>query len=167
MEKNVNTAAQKLFELRGEMGPLPLDGYNPHFGSRYTLLSTVISRLNPLLKKYRLLLLQDEKLLDDKIVVRTRVHDVDTGDEVAFNMETPTVKTPVKTKQGEVIPGEYAAMNHQAVAAVMSYFRRIEQILVANAPQDDDDGAAAAGLPAVQSGSAAKHAKKDEPLPEL
>ena len=65
--KNIN---QKLFELQNEIGTISKDAKNPFYNSKYFDINSLIKQLQPLLKKYKLLLQQpiEENMVVSKLI---------------------------------------------------------------------------------------------------
>lgn len=113
----------KKSKIRSEMPPLPQDGWNPHFKSKYTKLDTVIKNLNPLLEKYKL----DISFVGLGRELQMRVLDRETG-----YFELSTI--------------ELTGTTAQQLGSDMTYLRRYEIITYFNLVAMDDDGSAASKL---------------------
>jgi len=88
-ETNVN---EKLFKLQQEIGTISKDANNPFYKSKYFDINSLIKQLQPLLKKYRLLLLQpiEEDMVYSKIIC------VDGTGGVISALRLPDISDPQK-----------------------------------------------------------------------
>lgn len=139
--------ASKMLAVKGKLGNLPLDGYNPHFKSRFTKLATLQKKLNPLLEAEKLLLSQDSYIKGGLLTIRTVLQDTVSGDEGVWFIQASS-----KTSAG-------AEKTAQNIGADSAYLSRIALVRMWSVPQEeDDDGNSSAELSPVSE-------KKENPAP--
>ena len=113
----------KLFNLQQEIGAISKDSKNPYFKSSYFDINQLITALNPLLKKYKLLLLQP--------VINNEVHaiiqDVESKDRVLGSIKLPEINDP------------------QKIGGAITYYRRYTLVSLLGLQAEDDDGNTASG----------------------
>ena len=115
------TLHEKLYDLQSEVGAIAKDSKNPFFKSKYFDINGLLSHIQPLLKKNRLLLLQP--IEDSK--VRSVIRDVDSNDFISSEMQLPVISDP------------------QKMGSAITYFRRYTlQSLLALQAEDDDGNTA-------------------------
>lgn len=114
---------QKLFNLQQEIGAISKDSKNPYFKSSYFDINKLITALNPLLKKYKLLLLQP--------VINNEVHaiiqDVESKERVLSSIKLPEILDP------------------QKIGGAITYYRRYTLVALLGLQAEDDDGNSASG----------------------
>ena len=86
---NIN---EKLFNLQQEIGVISKDAKNPFYKSKYFDINSLIKQLNPLLKKYRLLLIQPI----EEDAVYTKIICVDGTGAVLSALKLPEINDPQK-----------------------------------------------------------------------
>jgi len=88
-ETNIN---EKLFLLQQEIGTISKDTSNPFYKSKYFDINSLINQLQPLLKKYKLLLLQpiEEDLVYSKLIC------IDGTGAVLSALKLPEINDPQK-----------------------------------------------------------------------
>ena len=86
---NIN---EKLFNLQQEIGVISKDAKNPFYKSKYFDINSLIKQLNPLLKKYRLLLVQPI----EEDAVYTKIICVDGTGAVLSALKLPDINDPQK-----------------------------------------------------------------------
>ena len=114
-ETNVN---EKLFKLQQEIGTISKDTKNPFYKSKYFDINSLIKQLQPLLKKYRLLLLQpiEEDMVYSKIIC------VDGTGGVISALKLPEINDP------------------QKLGSAITYYRRYTLASLLGLQAVDDDG---------------------------
>lgn len=122
--------AKALVEFRKECPTIPYDSVNPHFGSKFASLSAIHKKIDELLGKHGLAVLQFPISEDDRAGVITRIiHDSGEMMEEAFMV-------PI----GKADP--------QKACAAVSYARRYGLSgALGLVTEEDDDGEGAAGRP--------------------
>jgi len=113
-EANIN---QKLFDLQQEIGTISKDANNPFYKSKYFDINSLIKQLQPLLKKYRLLLLQpiEEDMVYSKIIC------VDGSGGVISGLKLPELNDP------------------QKLGSCITYYRRYTLSSLLGLQAEDDD----------------------------
>ena len=115
------TIREKLYDLQSEVGAIAKDSKNPFFKSKYFDINGLLSHIQPLLKKNRLLLIQP--IEDGK--VKSVIRDVDSSDSITSEMQLPVISDP------------------QKMGSAITYFRRYTlQSLLALQAEDDDGNTA-------------------------
>ncbi len=114
-ETNVN---EKLFKLQQEIGTISKDTNNPFYKSKYFDINSLIKQLQPLLKKYRLLLLQpiEEDTVYSKLIC------VDGTGGVISALKLPEINDP------------------QKLGSAITYYRRYTLASLLGLQAVDDDG---------------------------
>jgi hypothetical protein len=114
--KSIN---QKLFALQQEIGAISKDAKNPFFKSSYFDINSLINNLNPLLKKYNLLLAQP--------IIKGEVHSIIT------DIESDECTKPSSLPLPEI-------NDPQKLGSCITYFRRYTLVSLLGLMADDDDG---------------------------
>lgn len=117
------TLNQKLFELQQEIGAISKDANNPFYKSKYFDINSLIKQLQPLLKKYRLLLTQPVR----EGAVWTIITCVDTDASKPSSLDLPDIQDP------------------QKLGSCITYYRRYTLGSLLGLQAEDDDGNAASG----------------------
>jgi hypothetical protein len=110
--------AQKLFKLQGEVGAISKESTNPFFKSKYFDINGLISHLQPLLQKEKLLLLQP--IVDG--CQQSILIDIDSGEKVVSEMKLPELSDP------------------QKLGSCVTYYRRYTLQSLLGLQAEDDDG---------------------------
>ena len=118
--KHIN---QKLFNLQQEIGAISKDASNPFYKSKYFDINSLIKQLNPLLLKYKLLLLQP---IEDNMVV-SRIVCIESNSAVNSFLTIPEVSDP------------------QKLGSAITYLRRYTLSSLLGLQAEDDDANAASG----------------------
>lgn len=115
---------QKLFNLQQEIGTISKDTSNPFYKSKYFDINSLINQLNPLLKKYRLLLLQpiEEDCVYSKLIC------VDGTGGVISALKLPEINDP------------------QKLGSAITYYRRYTLASLLGLQAVDDDANIASGI---------------------
>lgn len=131
--------AAALAAAQGEMPAAPLDGKNPHFGSRYATLTALVSTARPVLAKHGLSIIQGR------------------GD--AGCIDTLILHTSGQWIVAEGVPMKPTKDDPQGVASAITYARRYGLAAAVGLVADDDDDGNAASKPHSSE-------PKPEPRPE-
>ena len=108
---------KKLFEAKKEIGKISKDAKNPFFKSSYLSLNGLINAVEHVLEKHELVLLQPI----EAEWVKTKIIDIETGENVRSEMHLPTIQDP------------------QKLGSAITYFRRYTlQSLLGLQAEDDD-----------------------------
>lgn len=113
--KSIN---QKLFALQQEIGAIAKDNKNPFFKSNYFDINSLINNLNPLLRKYSLLLLQP--IINNE--VHSVIQDVESEKRILSSIKLPDINDP------------------QKLGSCITYFRRYTLQSLLGLMAEDDDG---------------------------
>ena len=113
--KNIN---QKLFELQNEIGTISKDAKNPFYNSKYFDINSLIKQLQPLLKKYKLLLQQpiEENMVVSKLIC------LEGGGASLSYLKLPEITDP------------------QKIGSCITYYRRYTLSSLLGLQAEDDDG---------------------------
>lgn len=139
----ISLIAGALASAQGEMEDAAKDRKNPHFGSKYADLASVVQAVRAPLSKHGIAYLQPVSFADGRVVVRTvLVH-----------------------KSGEWLASELSAKAQQdtpqGIGSTITYLRRYSLMAMAGIAPDDDDGEAGEGRQTAP----AKPAARREPAP--
>lgn len=116
----------KISEVKSEIGTLSKNASNPFFKSKYLDLGEILSNLEPILQKHKLLLLQP--VLDNS--VSTEIHDLESGEIIKSAIPLPNIQDP------------------QKIGSAITYYRRYSlQSLLALQTDDDDANEASDNKP--------------------
>jgi len=120
-ETNIN---EKLFLLQQEIGTISKDTSNPFYKSKYFDINSLINQLQPLLKKYKLLLLQpiEEDLVYSKLIC------IDGTGAVLSALKLPEINDP------------------QKLGSAITYYRRYTLASLLGLQAVDDDANIASGV---------------------
>lgn len=114
---------EKLFQLQQEIGTISKDTSNPFYKSKYFDINSLLKQLQPLLKKYKLLLIQpiEEDMVYSKILC------IEGTGGVISGLKLPELNDP------------------QKLGSAITYYRRytLQSLLALQA--EDDDGNVASG----------------------
>ncbi len=119
-ETNIN---EKLFNLQQEIGTISKDASNPFYKSKYFDINSLIKQLQPLLKKYKLLLLQpiEEDIVYSKLIC------IEGSGGVISGLKIPEITDP------------------QKLGSCITYYRRYTLASLLGLQAIDDDANAASG----------------------
>ena len=114
---------EKLFLLQQEIGTISKDTSNPFYKSKYFDVNSLINQLQPLLKKYKLLLLQpiEEDLVYSKLIC------IDGTGAVLSALKLPEINDP------------------QKLGSAITYYRRYTLASLLGLQAVDDDANIASG----------------------
>lgn len=141
-----DTLLEAILAVQSEAPTLPKDKTNPHFGSKYTPLDTIVEKIGPLLHKHGLVWMS----------MPSGTH------------EEPTLKYRLAhAASKEALDGEMPLLldksSAQAMGSAITYTRRYSLCAVLNLVTDDDDDGQAAGTRAVN-GRAGRPTDKQKKL---
>ena len=114
MSNKTNNINQKLFDLQQEIGTISKDTKNPFYKSKYFDINSLIKQLQPLLKKYRLLLLQP--IEDD--MVYSKLICLDSTGGVISALKLPDINDPQKLGSAITYYRRYTLASLLALQAV-------------------------------------------------
>lgn len=123
-----------LAAFQDEFLVVPLDGENPHFGSRYATLPTIVTKMTPVLRSHGLMFKSHTDVVDGyTVLVATLLH-IDSGETMVSRMRLPDG-------------------NPQGIGSALTYFRRYTMLTMTGVVSDgDDDGNAASAPPTPAAG---------------
>jgi len=121
-----------LAAFQDEFLVVPLDGENPHFGSRYATLPTIVTKMTPVLRTHGLMFKSHTDVVDGaNVLVVTLLH-IESGETMLGRMRIPDV-------------------NPQGIGSALTYFRRYTMLTMTGVVADgDDDGNAASAPPRAE-----------------
>ena len=114
----------KLFNLQQKIGTISKDAKNPFYKSKYFDINSLISQLQPLFEKNRLLLLQP--IIED--VVYSKIKCIDSGESEISGLKLPPITDP------------------QKLGGAITYYRRYTLASLLGLQAVDDDGNTASGI---------------------
>lgn len=146
---NENTGLlSALLDLQAEIPTLPKDATNPHFGSKYTPLDTIVEKVGPLLHKHGFVWSA-----------------LPAGSHAEPQLHYRLAYAPT----GEVLEGHMPLLldkaSSQAMGSAITYARRYALSSVLNLVADEDDDGNAAGTNTSRIGSG--HGLASEPQKKL
>jgi len=109
---------QKLFSLQQEIEAISKDSKNPFFKSNYADINQLLKHLKPLLKKYKLLLIQPILNNESNAIIQ----DVGSKERIYSSIKLPDTNDP------------------QKIGSAITYFRRYNIISLLGLECEDDDG---------------------------
>lgn len=113
---------EALLAAQREMPAVDRDGVNPHFKSKFTTLSHLLSKTRPVLNKHGIVLVQAPAMAEGKFVLRTILKH-DSGDDLTFDAPLMPAKN-----------------DPQGQGSAITYMRRYSlAAALAIADQEDDD----------------------------
>jgi len=117
------TILEKIEKVKDEIGVMPKSQENPFFHSKYFDINALLEKLEPLLKKQKLLLTQP--LEGDKVV--TVINDLDSEEKLTSWITIPEITDP------------------QKMGSAITYYRRYTLQSLLALQSEDDDGNMASG----------------------
>lgn len=117
------TILEKIEKVKDEIGVMPKSQENPFFHSKYFDINALLEKLEPLLKKQKLLLTQP--LEGDKVV--TVINDLEGEEKLTSWITIPEITDP------------------QKMGSAITYFRRYTLLSLLALQSEDDDGNMASG----------------------
>ena len=112
----------KLFSLQSEIGKISKDQTNPFYKSKYFDINSLLSQLQPLLKKHKLLLIQP--ITDN--YVRSVLVDVEHKGELMSSVES-SIELPTD-------------LDAQKIGGAITFYRRYSLTSLLALEAEDDDG---------------------------
>jgi hypothetical protein len=122
MKKEETNIYHKLFKLQSEIGTISKDVKNPFYKSKYFDINSLLAQLQPLLKKYELVLIQP---ITD-MHVRSVLVDL-KGGSVESSMRLPEIQDP------------------QKIGSAITYYRRYTLTSLLGLQAEDDDANSTVG----------------------
>ncbi len=114
---------KKLIEFQSKCNGVTLDGFNPHFKSKFCTLGNLVSTVTPVLSSVGLGFYHIIKQEEDYIFIETRIIDADTERYISSSLNIPLNSNP------------------QKLGAVLTYYKRYQLAgLLGVAEAGDDDG---------------------------
>jgi len=118
---------KRLSAVQKEIGVLEKSSSNPFFKSKYADITSMLKRVQPILEKYEMLMLQPSIVKDGQTHQGTCIYDLNSDDEASSWCIMPKLDDPQKQ------------------FACSTYFRRLTLQNLLAVPSEDDDGNFAAG----------------------
>jgi len=152
MSETASKVSAALVAAQGEIGNVPFDSVNPHFGSKFVSLAAVLDAVRPVLNRHGIMLMQPAATEGGVIRVQT-VFLHSSGEQVSL----PALTMPMTDK-----------MTAQNCGSVVTYLRRYSLCAaLAIAGDEDEDGNADATIrgstPAKAGAPAARPSKPAAP----
>jgi pyruvate/2-oxoglutarate dehydrogenase complex dihydrolipoamide acyltransferase (E2) component len=152
MSETASKVSAALVAAQSEIGNVPFDSVNPHFGSKFVSLAGVLAAVRPVLNRHGIMLMQPAATEGGVIRVQT-VFLHSSGEQVSL----PALTMPMTDK-----------MNAQNCGSVVTYLRRYSLCAaLAIAGDEDEDGNADATIrgstPAKAGAPAARPSKPAAP----
>jgi len=109
---------QKLFSLQQEIEAISKESKNPFFKSNYADINQLLKHLKPLLKKYKLVIIQPIEQHE----VYAIIQDVESKEKIFSSIKLPDTNDP------------------QKIGSAITYYRRYNVISLLGLECEDDDG---------------------------
>ena len=146
MSETASKVSAALVAAQGEIGNVPFDSTNPHFGSKFVSLAAVLAAVRPVLSRHGVALHQPASTANGLVQVQT-VFLHASGEQVSF----PALAMPIGDK-----------MTAQQLGSTITYLRRYSLTAALGiAGDEDDDGNADATVRSAP----AKAAPRTAPAP--
>lgn len=123
MSETASKVSAALVAAQGEIGNVPFDSTNPHFGSKFVSLAAVLSAVRPVLAKHGIGLHQPASTVNGLVQVQT-VFLHASGEQVSF----PALAMPIGDK-----------MTAQQLGSTITYLRRYSLTAALGIAGDEDD----------------------------
>ena len=134
---------EAVLAVQAAVGTLPKDGLNPHFGSRYTPLDTIVETVGPLLAEHGLVWMTfPTRNASDQPSLRYQLTHAPSGEHV-----------------GDMMPLQATQPTPQGMGSALTYARRYSLCAVLNLVADVDDDGTGGAAPAKAKPAKAKPAQ--------
>jgi hypothetical protein len=112
-----------LILAKQEFKHIPKNSYNPYHKSKYANLDAVLAAISESFNKYDLCLLQPTEVKDDRVILKTIIYHVKSGEQIAGELLLPQNADP------------------QKIGSAITYYRRYGLCsLLGIVADEDDDG---------------------------
>jgi hypothetical protein len=112
-----------LILAKQEFKQIHKNSYNPYHKFKYANLDAVLEAITPALDKYGLCLLQPTEIREDKVILKTVIYHVESGEQITGELLLPQNADP------------------QKIGSAITYYRRYELCsLLGIVADEDDDG---------------------------
>ena len=152
MTETASKVSAALVAAQSEIGNVPFDSTNPHFGSKFVSLAAVLEAVRPVLSKHGIALFQPASTANGQVQVQT-VFLHASGEQVSF----PALSMPLTDR-----------MTAQNMGSTVSYLRRYSLTAALGISGDsDDDGntdATIRGSTPAKAGAPAARPSKPAPV---
>jgi hypothetical protein len=119
----VQNILKVLILAKQEFKHIPKNSYNPYHKSKYANLDAVLAAISESFNKYNLFLLQPTEVRDDRMILKTVIYHVESGEQIASELLLPQNTDPQKT------------------GSAITYYRRYALCsLLGIVADEDDDG---------------------------
>jgi hypothetical protein len=112
-----------LILAKQEFKHIPKNSYNPYHKSKYANLDAVLAAISESFNKYNLCLLQPTEVRDERVILKTVIYHVESGEQISSELLLPQNTDPQKT------------------GSAITYYRRYALCsLLGIVADEDDDG---------------------------
>jgi ERF superfamily len=133
-----------LLIAKQEFKHIPKNSYNPYHKSKYANLDTVLAAISESFNKYNLCLLQPTEVRDERVILKTVIYHVESGEQISSELLLPQNTDSQKT------------------GSAITYYRRYALCsLLGIIADEDDDGNATSPHKPTQ--SIAQNSQHNEP----
>jgi hypothetical protein len=133
-----------LILAKQEFKHIPKNSYNPYHKFKYANLDTVLAAISESFTKYNLCLLQPTEVRDERVILKTVIYHVESGEQISSELLLPENIEPQKT------------------GSAITYYRRYALCsLLGIVADEDDDGNATIQIKTNQ--STAQNSQHNEP----
>jgi hypothetical protein len=133
-----------LILAKQEFKHIPKNSYNPYHKSKYANLDAVLAAISESFDKYNLCLLQPTEVRDERVILKTVIYHVESGEQISSELLLPQNTDPQKT------------------GSAITYYRRYALCsLLGIIADEDDDGNAT--IPSKITKSTPQNNQNNEP----
>jgi hypothetical protein len=133
-----------LILAKQEFKHIPKNSYNPYHKSKYANLDTVLAAISESFNKYNLCLLQPTEVRDERVILKTVIYHVESGEQISSELLLPQNTDSQKT------------------GSAITYYRRYALCsLLGIIADEDDDGNAT--IPSKITKSTPQNNQNNEP----
>lgn len=132
MENKENSLAEIIAKIQDEVGNIKKDSQNPHFKNTYASYEQVLEVLNPILRKYNLVIYHGfgTPIFENQIAVTTEIVNIDKNLGLTTTLYIPITK-----------------LDPQMAGSAITYAKRYSILAMLGLGTEDDDGESAVARP--------------------
>jgi uncharacterized protein YfkK (UPF0435 family) len=123
LEITMQNILKVLILAKQEFKHIPKNSYNPYHKFKYANLDTVLAAISESFNKYNLCLLQPTEVRDERVILKTVIYHVESGEQIAGELLLPENIEPQKT------------------GSAITYYRRYALCSLLGIIADEDDDA--------------------------
>lgn len=125
MENKENSLAEIIAKIQDEVGNIKKDSQNPHFKNTYASYEQVLEVLNPILRKYNLVIYHGfgTPIFENQIAVTTEIVNIDKNLGLTTTLYIPITK-----------------LDPQMAGSAITYAKRYSILAMLGLGTEDDDG---------------------------